>query len=68
MNEYLTRVLSAATDPALEGEEAEAVRARLAQAGLLDSSGASRTRPSREAFERARRATAGGTSLEVLVS
>ncbi|ASU60502.1 transcriptional regulator [Nocardiopsis dassonvillei] len=68
MNEYLTRVLSAATDPELEGDEAEAIRAKLAQAGLLDSSGTPRTRPSREAFERARRATAGGTPLEDLVA
>ncbi|MEV2274434.1 hypothetical protein AB0I72_02505 [Nocardiopsis sp. NPDC049922] len=68
MNEYLTRVLRAATDPDLEGDEAQAIRAKLAQAGLLDSSGTPRTRPSREAFERARRAAGGGTSLEDLVA
>jgi hypothetical protein len=67
-NEYLTRVLRAATDPDLEGDEAQAVRAKLAQAGLLDSSGTPRERPDREAFERARQAAAGGTTLQDLVS
>lgn len=68
MNEYLTRVLSAVTDPELEGDEAEAIRAKLAQAGLLDSSGTSRTRPSREAFERARCAAGRGSPLAEIVS
>lgn len=68
MNEYLTRVLRAVTDPDLEGDEAEAIRAKLAQAGLLDSSGAPRRRPGREAFERARRAAGAGTTLEEIVA
>lgn len=68
MNEYLTRVLQAATDPDLEGDEARAIRAKLAQAGLLDSSGTPRERPGREAFERARQATAGGTPLQDLIA
>lgn len=68
LNEYVTRVMSAATDPDLEDDEAKAVRAKLAQAGLLDVSGTPRTRPSREAVEEARRAAGGGTSLEDLVA
>lgn len=68
LNEYVTRVLRAATDPDLEGDEAAAVRAKLAQAGLLDASGGPRPRPGREAVERARRAAGGGTSLEGLSS
>lgn len=68
LNEYVTRVMSAATDPDLEGDEAVAVRAKLAQAGLLDASGSPRPRPSREAVEKARSAAGGGTSLEDLVS
>ncbi|WP_083936238.1 toxin-antitoxin system HicB family antitoxin [Nocardiopsis ganjiahuensis] len=68
LNEYVTRVMRAATDPDLESDEAQAVRAKLAQAGLLDVSGAPRSRPSREAVEKARRAAAGGTPLEDLVA
>ncbi|MBE1456253.1 hypothetical protein H4W79_000467 [Nocardiopsis terrae] len=68
LNEYVTRVMRAVTDPDLEGDEARAVRAKLAQAGLLDSSGTQRSRPSREAVERARRAAGGGTQLEDLVA
>ncbi|RKS05813.1 hypothetical protein DFP74_1425 [Nocardiopsis sp. Huas11] len=40
MNEYVTRVLRAATTPDLEGDEAHAMRSELAQAGLLDFSAA----------------------------
>lgn len=67
-NEYLTRVMRAVTDPDLEDDEARAVRAKLARAGLLDESGTPRSRPSREAVERARRAAGGGTPLEDLVT
>lgn len=68
LNEYVTRVMRAATDPNLESDEADAVRAKLAQAGLLDVSGRPRPRPGREAVEKARRAAGGGTSLEDLAS
>lgn len=68
LNEYVTRVMRAVTDPDLEDDEARVVRAKLAQAGLLDSSGTSRSRPSREAVEKARRAASGGTSMEDLVA
>ncbi|MEU3020120.1 MULTISPECIES: toxin-antitoxin system HicB family antitoxin [unclassified Nocardiopsis] len=67
LNEYVTRVMRAVTDPDLESDEAKAVRAKLAQAGFLDVSGAPRTRPSRAAVERARRAAGGGTPLEDFV-
>ena len=36
LNEYLTVVLSAATDPELAGSEVDGVRERLALAGLLE--------------------------------
>lgn len=68
LNEYVTRVMRAVTDPDLEDDEARAVRAKLAQAGLLDSSGTPRSRPSREAVEKARRAASGGTAMEDLVA
>lgn len=60
-------VMCAATDPAPGRYEAAAVRAKLAQASLLDVSRSPSPRPSREAVERARRAAGGGTSLEDLV-
>ena len=68
LNEYVTRLVRAANDPDLEDDETRAVRAKLAQAGLLDVSGAPRSRPSREAVEKARRAAGAGTPLEDLVA
>jgi hypothetical protein len=67
MNEYVTAVLQAATDPDLAGTEAEALRARLARAGLLAPSGPSRTRPARADVARARVAASRGTPLSSLV-
>ena len=68
MNEFITRVLDAATDPALAESEAAAIRERLAQAGLLAETTPVRDRPSDEEFEAARRAAAGGTLASDLVS
>ncbi|MGW9554453.1 hypothetical protein ACWGSK_08055 [Nocardiopsis sp. NPDC055551] len=67
-SEHPTRMMRAVTDPGLEDDEARTVRAKLARAGLLDESGTPRSRPSREAVERARRAAGGGTPLEGLVT
>jgi hypothetical protein len=67
MNEYLTQVLDAATDPDLAGDEASRVRERLRRAGLLWEGGAPRVRPDPEAVARARAAAGRGTQVSELV-
>jgi hypothetical protein len=69
LNAYMTLVLSAATDPAFSGSEAESIRDRLALAGLLEES--ERTgarRPSEQAIIEAGRRAAAGTPLDELIS
>lgn len=68
MNDYVTAVLDAATDPRLAGDEAERLRERLDLAGLLADPGEPRRRPPREEAARARRRAGGGTALSELVS
>lgn len=68
MNDYVTAVLDAATDPRLAGSEAGQLRERLAQAGLLAEAGSPRRRPSRAETERARSRAGRGTALAELVS
>lgn len=68
MNEYVTYVMNAVTDPEYGGDEAERVRERLAHAGLLAPGGAPGHRPDPEAFERARRAAGHGTPLSEIVA
>jgi Arc-like DNA binding domain len=68
MNEYVTAVLDAATNPRLAGSEAEQLRERLAQAGLLVGGGERRSRPPREEAAGARRRAGMGTALSQLVS
>lgn len=68
MNDYVTAVLDAATDPSLSGSEVERVRERLAAAGLLVEAGEPRRRPTRAAVATARRAAGRGTPLTDLVS
>ena len=46
LNEYITLVVSAASNPDFAGSESEAVRERLAAAGLLGATKAPRSRPS----------------------
>jgi hypothetical protein len=68
MNDYVTAVLDAATNPSLAGGEAERLRERLDQAGLLAEPGERHARPSREQTEGARRRAGTGTALSRLVS
>lgn len=67
LNEYLTRLARAATDPALVGDEVDRLRERLALAGLLAETGPRRARPDRDAVARARRAAGEGTRLSDLL-
>lgn len=68
MNEYVTAVLDAATNPSLAGSDADRLRERLDQAGLLAEPGKPRRRPSREETERARASAGRGTTLAEIVS
>lgn len=67
MNEFLTLVLDAATDPAAVGDEAARVRERLIRANLLaaDSPGGEPVDPA--ALAAARRRAGHGASLVDLV-
>lgn len=67
LNEYLTRLAQAATDPALAGNDFDRLRERLALAGLLVEAEQRRARPDRDAVTRARRAAGEGTPLSRLV-
>jgi hypothetical protein len=69
VNESLTRVAGAATDPGLSGDELTQVRERLARAGLLEEPRPVRTtRPDPAAVREAKAAAASGTPLSELVS
>ena len=67
MNEYLTRVLDAATDPHAEGDDSTAVRERLARAGLLAPAGEARRRPNARAVAAARKRAGRGAGVAKLV-
>jgi Arc-like DNA binding domain len=68
MNDYVTAVLDAATNPDLAEGDAERLRARLQRAGLLASSVERRKRPSAAEVSRARAAAGRGTPLSELVA
>jgi hypothetical protein len=68
MNDYVTAVLDAATNPRLAGSEAERLRERLDQAGLLAEPSEPHRRPPREETASARRRAGAGTALSQLVS
>lgn len=68
MNEYLTYVLNAATEPGPAGDEATRLRERPTRAGLLAPGGAPGRRPDPDAFERARVAATQGTPLSDIVA
>lgn len=68
-NEYVSRVLDAATNPDLATSESERLRQRLSAAGLLlTRHDPVAERPPESAVAAARRAAAGGTALSTLVS
>ncbi|MGH8970050.1 MAG: transcriptional regulator [Actinomycetes bacterium] len=69
VNEYVSRVLAAATDPDTAGDDGRAVRERLSHAGLLvPVGGTPRERPPARSVAAARRRAGTGTSAADLVS
>ncbi|MGQ0776230.1 MAG: transcriptional regulator [Pseudonocardiales bacterium] len=67
LNEFMTRVLDAATDPELTDDESLRVRERLAAAGLLAPLGPPRPRPADDDLARARHQAGQGHQLADLV-
>ena len=68
VNGYAGKVLSAALDPDLAGDEVSALRERLARAGLLlRPESVARKRPSAQELGRARAAAGRGKPLSELV-
>lgn len=68
MNEYLTRIAQAATDPSLSSNEIEEIRARLRLAGLLsDFESRDEVPPDDDAVAAARQRAGRGTPLSELV-
>lgn len=68
LNDYLTRLASAATDPALADTDLDRLRERLDRAGLLAPGGARRRRPDATAVAAARRRAGKGTPVSDLVA
>lgn len=68
MNEYLTRIAQAATDPSLSSNAIEEIRSRLRLAGLLSEFDArDEVRPDDDAVSAARQRAGQGTPLSELV-
>lgn len=68
MNEWVTSVLDAATNPEHTGDETERVREKLRAAGLLVTPGPARPRPDPARVAEARRQAGKGTPLSDIVS
>jgi hypothetical protein len=70
INQTFEDLVAAATDPELAGDELQALRERLASAGLVFdiSALADVDAPTKDEFERARAAAGSGTPLSDLVS
>jgi hypothetical protein len=68
LNDFITKVLEAATNPDLESDEATRIRERLARVDLVMPQVDIRVRPSAEEFHRARKAAGRGTPLSDLIS
>ncbi len=68
LNDWVTAVLDAASDPSTAGSEAARLRERLGRAGLLEPTDTTAARrPEAGALARARAAAGHGTSLSELV-
>lgn len=67
LNDYVSLVLDAATNPDLAGSTAERLRERLAAAGLLAEPGGVRRRPPSAAVSAARTAAGKGKRLSEIV-
>lgn len=67
MNDYVTVVLDAATDPDLAGDDAAVLRERLARAGILAPGGGRRRRPAAKQAAGARSRAGRGTPLARMV-
>ena len=69
LNDWVTTVLDAASDPAAAGSEAAALRERMLRAGLLDEPEARRVqRPPAGQLAAARRAAGAGQPMHEVVS
>ena len=68
LNEWVTAVLSAASDPASAGDEAQQLRERLVRAGVLDDVEPPVARPAAKRVAAARAAASRGRSLAGVVS
>ncbi len=72
LNDWVTVVLDAASDPATAGGQAERLRERLGRAGLLEAPGAAfpvvPARAAAEQLAQARAAAGSGVTLAELVS
>ena len=69
LNEWVTLVLDAASDPSTAGTDAERLRERLARAGLLETAATQMTRrPTTRQVAEARAAAGRGTSLADIVA
>lgn len=68
INDFVTTVLDAATNPDLAGDQAARIRERLARAGLLAETGNPAVRPDPARVATARKAAGSGTPLSTLVS
>ncbi len=68
LNQFMTLVLDAATDPEHAGSDTERIRERLARAGLLAQTGVPRSRPDPDLLAQARAAAATSTSGAELIS
>lgn len=70
LNEWVTVVLAAASDPAYAGDAAQQLRERLRRAGLLDEPpvAPSRRRPDGDRLAAARAAAGRGTALSDVVA
>lgn len=68
LNEWVTAVLAAASDPASAGDEAHQLRERLARAGVLEDVEQPVIRPAAKRVAAARAAAGRGRSLAGIVS